>query len=99
MQAIIRVALFALPLSLAACSQSGARPPGPHGAPPAEATAACASLAEGASCSVKMNDKTMEGTCKKGPEADAALACMPNDAPPPGHGGPGAPPPPAASAQ
>jgi hypothetical protein len=32
---------------------------------------------------VKKDDRTMQGICRKGPEKEASLACMP-DRPPPG---------------
>jgi hypothetical protein len=54
--------------------------------PPKEAFDACKTLAEGATCSVKFHDKTLDGSCKKGPEADSALACAPAKMPPPPEG-------------
>jgi len=50
--------------------------------PPQEAFDACKSLSEGASCSVNFNGHTMTGTCRKGPNGESELACVP--ARPPG---------------
>jgi hypothetical protein len=55
--------------------------PPPHG-PPQEALDACKSLSEGAACRVTFHDRTMDGTCRKGPDANSALACAPAMPPP-----------------
>jgi hypothetical protein len=58
--------------------------------PPPEATAACTGLASGASCSFKLGEHDLTGTCRAGPD-NAALSCAPPcpRGPPPGpHGGP-----------
>ncbi len=50
---------------------------GGHHRPPPEALEACKSLAAGAACSVTFKEKTLSGTCRQGPNQEAA-ACMPN---------------------
>ncbi|WP_374318139.1 hypothetical protein [Aquabacterium sp.] len=76
-----------------ASSSSGTscgRPP----EPPPEAYTACASLSEGAACTVSSQRGTMSGTCRKGPGGQSRLSCAParpdgqqggsrGDAPPP----------------
>lgn len=57
-----------------ACAPTGG--PGAHRGPPQEALTACASSSAGASCSVSMHGRTLNGTCVAGPEGKA-LACMP----------------------
>jgi hypothetical protein len=52
--------------------------------PPQEALDACKTLAEGATCSVKLPANTLEGSCRKGPDASKPLACAPAHMPPPG---------------
>jgi len=54
----------------------------PQHRPPQEAFDACKSLAEGAACSMSFNGRTMTGTCRKGPNGESELACVP--ARPPG---------------
>lgn len=78
-----------------ACKPANMPPPPdrPHRrGPPQEALDACKSLAENAACSVKFGDKAIDGTCSKGPDGSATLACKPsNMGPPPGgrgHRGP-----------
>ena len=72
-------------------------PPGgpgrPHGPPPKEAFAACETLAEGVNCTVQLESRSIEGTCRKGPEGQGELACAPNLPPPGGPGRPHGPPP------
>lgn len=68
---------FGAPLA----AQSGGGPP-PPGKPPQEAIDACASHAEGDTCSVTFHDRTMEGTCRKGPNGEGTLACAPKGPPP-----------------
>ncbi len=63
--------------------------PPPH-KPPQEAFDACKGSTEGAACSVTFHDRTLTGTCKKGPNGESDLACVPDH--PPG-------PPPAGSGQ
>lgn len=65
-----------------ACVPEPPPPPEHRGAPP-EAVDACKSLAENSSCAVKFGDKTVDGTCRKGPGDDATLACAPARMPPP----------------
>ena len=48
----------------------------PHGPPP-EAITACNNKTEGATCSVQFRDRTIEGTCKNGPDGNGPLACAP----------------------
>ena len=50
---------------------------GPPGGPPAEALQACASLAVGATCSFTVDGRQLSGTCRTGPNGEAA-ACMPD---------------------
>ena len=57
-----------------ACRPEGG--PGGHHGPPPEASAACSGKAEGATCSFTHHDRTLEGTCRTGPNGDA-LACAP----------------------
>jgi len=86
-----RLALFSCSLLAAlAFAQEGDRPR--HGPPP-EALQACASLAQGAACSVAFRGETLTGTCER-PLEGAALACRPANlpAPPDGHGPRHAPP-------
>lgn len=54
-----------------------APPHPPRRPPPEEAFAACADLSEGASCRVSFHERTLEGTCRQGPEGTAPLACLP----------------------
>ena len=63
-----------------ACMPAGG--PGGHRGPPPEATAGCASLSAGASCSVTFNGHTMNGTCRAGPDGSGTLACAPSGPPP-----------------
>jgi hypothetical protein len=65
----------------------------PH-APPPEAYAACASVAVGAACTLKMGDKEIQGKCVAAApgEADTRSSCRPEGGPHGGgHRGPGAP--------
>lgn len=55
--------------------------PPPH-KPLQEAFDACKSLSEGDACSVNFNGHSMTGTCRKGPQGESELACVP--AHPPG---------------
>ncbi|HEX7453854.1 MAG TPA: hypothetical protein VF294_16290 [Polyangiaceae bacterium] len=57
-------------------------PPAPH-KPPHAAFDACKSLSEGDTCSVSFNGHTMNGTCRKGPNGEAELACVPSHPPGP----------------
>ena len=50
--------------------------------PPQAAFDACKSHAEGDACSVTFDGRTMNGTCRKGPNGESDLACAP--AHPPG---------------
>ncbi len=63
-----------------ACRPDQPPPPPP---PPAEAIAACAKAAEGDACSFALGDRTITGTCARGPDADKPLACRPDRLPPP----------------
>jgi hypothetical protein len=73
-------------------------PPGHPPGPPPEALAACKDLAEGAACTVSLHDNAIDGTCRKGPHGEAALACVPANLPPPPPPGPPPGPPPEAFA-
>jgi len=58
------------------------RPP----APPPEAYSACNGHSEGDACTVQFRDKTLDGTCRKLPNDETALICVPAHMPqPPGH--------------
>jgi hypothetical protein len=54
----------------------GNRPGNPH-RPPQAAFDACAKLAAGATCQVSLHDRTFGGTCRKGPDGNTELACVP----------------------
>jgi hypothetical protein len=54
----------------------------PQHKPPQEAFDACKSHSEGDACSVTFDGHTMNGTCRKGPNGETDLACVP--AHPPG---------------
>jgi hypothetical protein len=60
-------------------------------APPAEVYEACGAKAEGASCSVRMHDREISGTCGKEPNGER-LACRPEGGPERPGGGRGGPP-------
>ncbi len=73
-------------------------PPGPggkeghHRGPPAESLAACTGLAADAACSFTLGSQVLTGTCTQPPQG-TALACRPENMPPPpqgpgGHRGP-----------
>jgi hypothetical protein len=62
--------------------EEGQAIPAPPGPPP-EAIAACIDLEDEASCTVTLGERTIEGTCRKGPGPDDKVACAPNDRPPP----------------
>ena len=55
--------------------------PPPH-KPPQAAFDACKSSSEGAACRVSFDGHTMTGTCRKGPNGETELVCVP--AHPPG---------------
>ncbi|MFO0598954.1 MAG: hypothetical protein U0228_26840 [Myxococcaceae bacterium] len=69
------------------------RGPGPGRGPPPEALAACQSSSAGAACSFSLGGRTLDGTCRNGPNGEA-LAC----APPHGQGQHHGPPPEALAA-
>ncbi|MBL9038551.1 MAG: hypothetical protein JNG84_08575, partial [Archangium sp.] len=60
---------------------------GGHRQPPPEAFTACANLTEGTACSVTHDSRTIQGTCRAGPQGEA-LACAPNGPPPSARFGP-----------
>jgi hypothetical protein len=71
------------------CSGTGlAHEPGGHG-PPQVAVDACASLKAGDNCSFTIDGRTVDGTCRSGPDG-GAVACAPKDSPmgPPHRHGP-----------
>lgn len=78
----------AVAITVGACSPPPPKRPSPQGPPPAEAIEACKGLADGASCTAEVNGRSTEGTCRKGPDSSAELACMPPHPPGGGHGGP-----------
>lgn len=55
------------------------RPPGP----PPEAVEACKDSSEGDACTVEFRGQTLAGTCRKGPNGEQPLACMPARPPEP----------------
>jgi hypothetical protein len=63
--------------------QVACAPERPHRAPPPEALSACANSAADAACSFSIEGRTVDGTCRQGPDG-AALACAPARR---GHGG------------
>jgi hypothetical protein len=70
--------------------------PGPHpgaGGPPPEAIAACNGKTEADGCAVKLPERSIEGTCRRGPNGETPLACVPKNLPPPPPPPPGAGPP------
>ncbi len=67
----------AFPLALAGAND---RPP-PH-KPPQAAIDACASSSQGAACSLKLGDRTINGTCELVPQT-TTLACRPDHPPGP----------------
>lgn len=82
-------ALAVLALAANGARAEGGGPPGPR-QPPPEALQACAGLAAGAACTVRLPDHTVSGTCRGGPDGAAPLACAPAHGPggPGGHRGP-----------
>ena len=82
--------LFAAAIPFAAFADRPAHPHPPR-KPPQEALDACAKAKQGDACSVKLRDRTIEGTCEAFPEL-TVLACRP--AKPPGPPPDGEPPPP-----
>ena len=77
----IRSLFVALLVAVPVAAQSGGPPP--NGRPPQQAIDACSNKAEGDTCSVTFGDRTMDGTCRKGPGGDGPLACAPKGPPPP----------------
>lgn len=59
-----------------ACRPADSEGRGHHHGPPPEARTACENIAVGAACSVTIHEKTLSGTCRRGPNGEAA-ACMP----------------------
>ena len=78
----------AVTVAVGACSPPPPKHSGPKGPPPTEAIEACEGLSDGASCTAEVKGRSTEGTCRKGPEQDAELACMPSRQPGGGHSGP-----------
>ena len=72
----------ALPFAAFADRGDGKRPPHPPRKPPPEAFTACVKLKQGDTCSVKLPDRTVEGTCEAFPDT-TELACRPDHPPPP----------------
>ena len=70
-----------------AASQPAAADAPPAGSephkPPQAAFDACKSSSEGDACSVSFDGHTMSGTCRKGPNGEAELACVPAHRPGP----------------
>jgi hypothetical protein len=84
------VSIAALAGAAGAAAQASAPreggPPDGHRGPPAEALAACKTLAAGKACAFKLGERSLSGRCWA-PEG-RPLACRPEGAPPPG-GAPG----------
>ena len=57
-------------------------PPGRPPGPPPESIDACRSARDGDACSFTFRDRSLSGTCAKGHDASAPLACRPEGAPP-----------------
>ena len=74
--------LLAAALPFAAFADRGNERRPPPRKPPPEAFAACVKAKQGDACSVKLPDRTVEGTCELLPE-QTDLACRPNHPPPP----------------
>lgn len=74
------------PGGTAACLPEGGPGGGRHRGPPQEAVAACSGQSAGAACSFSHHDRTVEGTCRAGPQGES-LACAPAGGPG-GHQGP-----------
>jgi hypothetical protein len=73
------LAVVALPFAIARAD--GPERPGRR--PPKQAFEACANKQVGDACSVTFGDRTITGTCSKGPDGQGALACKPDRAPGP----------------
>jgi hypothetical protein len=56
----------------------------PSGGPPTEAYSACSGKSQGESCTAKMGDREMTGSCETPPPdaTDKSLACRPSGPPP-----------------
>ena len=70
------LAITALPFAIAQADR-------PHRPPPKEAFDACNNKQAGDACSVTFGDRTITGTCSKGPDGQGALACKPDRPPGP----------------
>ncbi len=66
-------AVLALAGASVLADEGRGRPP----APPAESLQACQGLQDGAACSFTMGDRSVQGTCRNGPDGQPA-ACMPH---------------------
>ncbi|MGV3624214.1 MAG: hypothetical protein ACO1OB_25575 [Archangium sp.] len=66
----------------AACRPEGGPGGGRHRGPPQEAVTACSGKSASATCSFTHHDRTVEGTCRTGPESES-LACAPAHRGPP----------------
>ena len=62
--------------------------PHPQHGPPPEAFAACKGSTDGAACTVVLEERSIDGTCRGGPNGEPELACVPKLPP----GPPGGPP-------
>jgi hypothetical protein len=80
----LAASLFAAGASLAQPAGGSGPPSGERRGPPAEALAACKSLAAGKACSFQHHGKSLAGSCWA-PEG-RPLACRPKDAPAHGPG-------------
>lgn len=56
---------------------------GPPPAPPQAAIDACATSSAGASCTFDLDSHHITGTCRQPPDGSGALACAPDQPPPP----------------
>jgi hypothetical protein len=77
----------ALPMLSSAATSPASEPPEagerrPKGPPP-EAVAACKDKSEGSACSLDFHGTAIDGSCRKAPDGNGPLACMPSHPPPP----------------
>jgi len=76
---LVAISFAALVVPFALAAAEGPRPPHP---PPKQALDACAKAKQGDTCSFKIDDHEIKGTCET-PDAKKPLACRPDRPPPP----------------
>ncbi len=74
----VTAAMSVLSLSFLAHAQPPSGSRGERRGPPPEAVDACSGASEAQACTFESPHGTVEGTCRKPPQADE-LACVPND--------------------